>query len=234
MLGAETGASKSALEWILLHFKCVCVAVAILFSPFASLTVSLHVICSNSLTHHSILMSVPFFIVSTPVQILSILLQKLRRNPFPILSSLYLLSTLSTQLLFPWTLAACPLGHLIMKCWVGFILCLHNILASGCSSIISSCYVACWVARHFTAAWKELEGMPEVVLGRCDSHLCKSLFFLISLMKVKLGSPAACYCDGCLYLTSTVSLDVNNGQKDLQWLHVLHILFCCCLMIKIQ
>lgn len=64
VLGAETGASKSALEWILLHFKCVCVAVVILFSPFASLTVSLHVICSNSLTHHSILMSVSFSLLS--------------------------------------------------------------------------------------------------------------------------------------------------------------------------
>lgn len=74
----------------------------------ASLTVSLH---------FNVYLS--FFIVSTPVQILSILLQKLRRNPFQILSSLSLLLILSTQLLFPWTLAACPLGHLIMKCWVG-------------------------------------------------------------------------------------------------------------------
>lgn len=66
----------------------------------------------NSSLHFNVCL--PFFIVSTPVQILSILLQKLRRNPFQILSSLSLLSILSTPLLFPWTL-----GHLIMKRWVG-------------------------------------------------------------------------------------------------------------------
>lgn len=64
----------------------------------------------NSSLHFNVCL--PFFIVSTPVQILSILLQKLRRNPFQILSSLSLL-------LIPSTLAACPLGHLIMKRWVG-------------------------------------------------------------------------------------------------------------------
>lgn len=65
VLRAETGASKSALEWILLHFECVCVAVVVLFcSPFASLTVSLHVLCSTSLTHHSILMSVSLSLLS--------------------------------------------------------------------------------------------------------------------------------------------------------------------------
>lgn len=71
----------------------------------------------NSSLHFNVCL--PFFIVSTPVQILSIHLQKLRRNPFQILSSLSLLLIPPTPLLLPWTRAACPLGHLIMKRWVG-------------------------------------------------------------------------------------------------------------------